>query len=624
MFPARDSDLPNGTHWNMSGDHGGSQSRDLNIARKSGGSWTHLHPGGGGQNEDEMVFGMPLYAPADGVVLSCWRQHPDNPEPGTPHIERCCGNDCETSCDDDACPASQTCKIMRSGNHVALRKDDGAVVLIAHLQRGTLPASICPKPDTFMTDARVRSGIFPKESFLRICDTGESPAADDCVTERPTIKQGTFIGRAGNSGASSGSHLHFHTQAVRVDNGVFKKDGANLPALFNYGWLKHRTDASLWKPFRNDTIRNNPVLVHASPFLRRATATAGGVSRTATQFISGNRMVTASISSSDNKLKLITWDLVGVSRFRRRDDIDAGAVKEVYLSEPLDNHILAAVRQQDDTLKMIAYQVGVDGRLFRRDSFAAGKVSRLAMATLHGVNRRSVTAMRDANGNLRLIAWDIVLDNTGTASIVRLGQATAGAVSAVSVSRAKHFNGVYTGVRDGSGNLKVIPWVLSSNGQSFVQRNAGSAGATSTVLDVAPLAGGVAAAIKDSNGKLRMITWTVAADGDVTQRRGLNVAGDVTEVDLLTVPYGESNLAAVVRGADNRMYLLGWKVNADGRHLRRLGSSRAGEASRISADSIARSHSASNGGDRDMIVTTLRNADGKLNLISWDTNLINP
>ncbi len=36
MFPARASDLANESYWNMTGDHGGSNSRDLNVARESG------------------------------------------------------------------------------------------------------------------------------------------------------------------------------------------------------------------------------------------------------------------------------------------------------------------------------------------------------------------------------------------------------------------------------------------------------------------------------------------------------------------------------------------------------------------------------------------------------------
>jgi hypothetical protein len=48
--------------------------------------------------------------------------------------------------------------------------------------------------------------------------------------------------------------------------------------------------------------------------------------------------------------------------------------------------------------------------------------------------------------------------------------------------------------------------------------------------------------------------------------------------------------------------LIGWAVDGDGRGLRRLGFSRAGGASRISADVTARSYAGLD--PRDMILTS--------------------
>ena len=620
-FPARASDLPDGAWWNMSGDHNGSHARDLNVARPSGGGWTNLDSNGGSANSDHLIFGVPLYAPVDGDVVSCWRNHPENPSPGTPHSGRCCGNDCSMSCDDDKCPAANKCTIARSGNHLAIRKANGDVVLLAHLQSGSVPAAICPNNATFMSDARSRTGNYPTESFLRLCGSGQAPGTNNCVARRPTVKRGEFVGRAGNSGASSGPHLHLDTVTVNDNGGVLEKVGNVKPTNINFGWLKHRTDESVWKPFLADAIRNPPVIVGASPFLRRADAAAGDVKGTSTLFISGNRAVTATIGDSNNNLKLISWDLVGLSALNRKGEIEAGAVKEVYLGEPLTDFVLAAVRQQDDQLKMIAFQVGPTGNLLRRADLTAGKISALDMATTTSGNRRSVTAVRDANGDLKLIAWDIELANNGAVSIRRLGQASAGRVSALSVSRAKNFTGVFTAVRDASNDLLVIPWKLSADGQSFSRGAGASAGAIGLHLDVAPLAGGVAAAVQDSDGKLRLITWSVNSSGDIGRRREFNVAGDASEINLLTAPHAGSNLTAVARGGDGRLYLIGWQVDGDGRNLRRLGSSRAGAASRISADSVSRSYA---DGPRDMILTSMRATGGELRLITWDTNLVNP
>lgn len=624
-FPARASDLPIGWFWNMSGDHGGSNARDLDVVRPNGSGWTDLDADGGPENSDRLIFGVPLYAPVDGEVVSCWRNHPENPRPGTPHPGRCCGNNCDISCDDSGdCPSSNACTIARSGNHVAIRKADGDVVLLAHLKRGSVPASVCPNSATFMSNARDRLGDFPAESYLRLCGSGESPQADDCVTSRPKVKRGELVGMAGNSGASGKPHLHIHQAKVKDENGVLVKEGLVRPTNINYGWLKHRTDASIWKPFLADAIRNPPVLVQASPYLRRADASAGAVRQTDTLFLSGNRAVIATIADSNRKLKLITWDLVGLETINRRGDVQAGAAKEVRLGEALGGFVLAAVRQADDVLTMIAYQVTPTGGLLRRSSRVAGKISALDMATTRGVNRRSITAVRDVDGNLKLIAWDVQLANNGSVSIVRLGEATAGAVSALSVTRAKNFSGVFTAVRDGEGKLKVIPWRLSSDGGTFTRRTDAAAGAIDNLVDVAPLGKGVAAAVKDADGSLRLITWSVSSSGDIGQRRQTGFGGSIDALRLLTSPNGGSNLTAVVRGAVGELRLIGWRVDDDGRKLRRLGSSKAGSASRISADVVSRSFSLQAGGTRDTILTALRDSGGDLKLISWDTNLVNP
>ena len=163
----------------------------------------------------------------------------------------------------------------------------------------------------------------------------------------------------------------------------------------------------------------------------------------------------------------------------------------------------------------------------------------------------------------------------------------------------------------------MTPWTLSGNGQTLTRGASGTGGQVGSHLDVAPLANGVAAAVQDSEGALRIITWSVNSNGDIGQRRETGVAGGASEITLLTAPNAGSNLTAVARGEDGRLYVIGWLVDNDGRNLRRLGSSRAGAASRISADAVSRSF-------QDVIMTTMRATGGELRLITWDTNLVSP
>jgi hypothetical protein len=100
------------------------------------------------------------------------------------------------------------------------------------------------------------------------------------------------------------------------------------------------------------------------------------------------------------------------------------------------------------------------------------------------------------------------------------------------------------------------------------------------------------------------------------------VEGAVTEIDLLATPHSGSNLTAAVRDSEGALRLIGVLSNDDGTNLRRVGASKAGDASQIAAAGVSRSYPGLN--PRDMILTAIRDGGGNLKLISWDTNLVNP
>jgi hypothetical protein len=151
---------------------------------------------------------------------------------------RCCGSNCDLSCDSGKYPKNNKCTIALAGNHVAIRKGNGDVILPTHLKSGSVPASVCPNRDSLMPDEHQLTGNYPAESFLRKCRRGETPSTDGCVSKRPRVRRGQFVGRAGNSGASSGPHPHLDTVAVDEKNGVLQKVSNIKPTNMNYGWLK--------------------------------------------------------------------------------------------------------------------------------------------------------------------------------------------------------------------------------------------------------------------------------------------------------------------------------------------------------------------------------------------------
>ncbi|MBV7327459.1 hypothetical protein KFU94_04200 [Chloroflexi bacterium TSY] len=106
-LPWRSIDMPAG-HYCTGGNHGASEAngghaRDWQIRRqKENGDWVNryaaIEDNPHCQNGEPgcdiygryIIYRVPLYAPADGEIISCWRNFPDNPEPNTPHPKRCC------------------------------------------------------------------------------------------------------------------------------------------------------------------------------------------------------------------------------------------------------------------------------------------------------------------------------------------------------------------------------------------------------------------------------------------------------------------------------------------------------------------------------------------------------
>ena len=193
QFPGRGDDLPDGYYWYLAAEHaGGGKAHDLKGVRFDAKNkrWTTVkneldayqaNP----KNEDHIIYGVPVYAMAGGEVISCWRNSPENPKPGESHPGRI------------ATPKT----IPRSGNHLTILTSDGKILHSAHMQPGSVPAALCPHNAQFVKDADNKKGEFPVETFI--------PEG-----QRPKVRQGQLIGRAGNSGASSGPHLHVHLKTV--------------------------------------------------------------------------------------------------------------------------------------------------------------------------------------------------------------------------------------------------------------------------------------------------------------------------------------------------------------------------------------------------------------------------
>lgn len=158
LFPARASDLGQGEFWSGASGHRGGNQRfgyDMGVVGwdSSKSQWTGQYPGkSADKNENFRVWNKPVYAMANGTVVYCKMNEPDNQAPGQ--------------------------KITSGGgNSFLIQHGPDEKALYAHMRAGTINA--------------------------RLCKPGQ------------TVKAGDLLGRAGNSGSSDSPHLHIHVVTMK-------------------------------------------------------------------------------------------------------------------------------------------------------------------------------------------------------------------------------------------------------------------------------------------------------------------------------------------------------------------------------------------------------------------------
>lgn len=277
----------------------------------------------------------------------------------------------------------------------------------------------------------------------------------------------------------------------------------------------------------------------------------------------------------------------------------AGQISAVATAALGDARVVTAVRDGDGDLRLIVWDVLANGAIRRVGTPAdtdrtatAGAISRLAITALG--TSRVVTAVRDGAGKLRLIVWDV--DQAGRVSRVGdstpgFGTALAGAVRNVAITSLGEAR-VVTAVRDGDGKLRVIAWGVSENG--FLTRlGTGTAGAIHEVAVVATSDRQVVTAVRGGGRRLKLIAWEIAADGQVLRQPppddGGGVIGEVAAapVILSQAPGQDPLVVTALRDSDGDLMLISFLVSPDGAIQRRF-KVQAGDASRVAIAALGR------------------------------------
>ncbi|GGO30174.1 M23 family metallopeptidase [Deinococcus humi] len=198
-LPLRGNDLASDERYKTGVHLAGIQAEGKDIGalrRVSDTNWTRLKAGTTDSkvNSNWVVYGKPFYAMAPGIVVGCWRNAPEN-VPGSYN------------------PLYKPdLKFAGGGNHLWVLQDDGSYALYAHAQPGSIPAALCPHNAELFTGHSGKGGRPDIEPEVR-------------VVNGTRVKAGQFLGKVGNSGSSSGPHLHVHME----------KDGKPVPMTFDHG-----------------------------------------------------------------------------------------------------------------------------------------------------------------------------------------------------------------------------------------------------------------------------------------------------------------------------------------------------------------------------------------------------
>lgn len=595
LFPSSAVDLPAYHYWSMQGDHGGSNARDLGVKRLENNQSFHLKPGADdNKNENYLIYGEPLYAPVDGEIVSCWCNTPDNPAPKSPHPYRCCDGNCEMSCDDGDCPSSNPCRITRSGNHVAILTKENVVILLAHLAPGSIPDHLCPNKGTYMVNARNKTGPFPDESFIR-------------EGKRKQVRQGDFIGKAGNSGASSGPHTHIHQQnVIKKPDGTLVADGNTIPVKFKNAWVRSQAETAQWQKLEGEALSNPPIFIYASPFLRRDQDIQGAISEVS---IAGSIIA---VSNAQGNLQLIPYLVNEKGNLSRGNPAQAGKASKVRIIHPKqgNTNAMTAIRDETGDLKVIAWQIETNGQITRKGSQSGGPVNDIAI-TRFPDETGAITAVKTDNGNLKLIAWELMPD----LNITRRGDIDAGNIKSADITTTNSvFKGVISATVDQDNQLKVIAWQFNGQNKTFTRKGDNTAGAVSGAIQIAraPISGHdlVVTAVKDKNNDLKLIVWQVDATGKIT-RKGSATAGIFNLVDLTVGNNGY--LITTLGDGSGALRMIAWQITPMG-EIERAGAESAGEISKVASSYIYRQ-------GKEFLLAAVRDSDNKLKVICWETNL---
>ncbi|NEQ49089.1 MAG: hypothetical protein F6K11_03005 [Leptolyngbya sp. SIO3F4] len=382
------------------------------------------------------------------------------------------------------------------------------------------------------------------------------------------------------------------------------------------GSLAPLTQAATTSILNEPTVLTSPapVLAQASQNIMRkgdSGSQAGTVSEIATAYDYGKNRVVTAVRTAENRLKLISWRVNNNGSVTRTGDSgnQAGVTSRIDLAPGL----VSASRTTDGKLKLISWEINNDGDIVRRGDSGnqAGNASIIKIMQIYaGVY---VTAVRTTSGDLKLITWR--LNDNGSLTRLRDSGNAAGAVTEIAMSGLSYQGRrhVVTAVRASQGNLKLIVWRVDPNGTIIRRGDSGNQAGSARMIRAANSNGHIVTSVRTAEGNLKLITWEPKLQGGQLNLSRVadsgNQAGGIGDNALIQRPGG---VTSAVKTREGTLKLISWRVSPSGA-ITRLGdsSTQAGTASLINLN-------ISPSTDNSPVVTSVRTAENRLKLISWD------
>ncbi len=558
-LPFRAADLAQPGFVGGSSGHKGSDQRfahDMGAAQwdPAEDDWRGLKPGSTeNTNENQVDWGLPIYSMADGEVVSFANDVPDNPNPP----EKITGG---------------------GGNHFVIRHGTERV-LYAHFQVGSL------NPDLLKEGAEVAAG--------------------------------QFLAHMGNSGSSTGCHLHIH--ALDDETGFFR------PLQFRGGWVVDRAavdpaDLSApWVALEGRGLPFDKNAIWPSPYLPVVIDRLGSVEHQPTDrfrvaALESERLVVA-LRDGDSRLHVLAASVsadgstLGILGDSGDQGGTAGLLELVNLGFGL---VATAVTTAENRLRLIVWRLSDGGSTVERvgdSDNQAGVARAISLASLG--TGHLVTSVRTEQGHEKVILWRVSADGE---QVERLGDSGDGPTSDLMAAAPAGLGRFVTAVRADGNRLVVEVWDVSPDGESLTRRSDSGtqAGAIGDVRLASMGPEQVVTVVATESGTLKLIVWSVD-DGGIVSRAG-DSGGQAGIAKVISVTRTEPEvLVTAVVTQEGTLKLIAWHVSAEG-VVTRLGDSgqQAGETSVVDVTALA----------PDRLVAGIRTVSGRLKLIAWSTESV--